>query len=78
MAIEEINIEELAVKLETGEPLTAIEVATVAGLVRIAAKTLAGASKGGKAKRKFKSDKDRYDFHNRKRKEKRKADREAI
>lgn len=35
-------------------------------------------SKGGKANKKFASDKERYAFHNAKRKKKRKADKEEI
>ncbi len=73
--IEETTSEQLAAKLETGEPLTAIEGKTAAGLMRIAAKVLSG--KKGRPK-KFESDAERYAFHNAEKKKKRKANREEI
>jgi hypothetical protein len=70
--IEEITSEQLAAKLETGEPLTVAERKMVAKLLKNLARPNAGRPK------KFATKQDRWDFHNAKRKEKRKADKEEI
>ncbi|MGI8556491.1 MAG: hypothetical protein ACR2LT_09080 [Pyrinomonadaceae bacterium] len=69
---EETTSEQLAAKLETGEPLTTLDRKKAANLLRNLARPNAGRPK------KFSTKQERWDFHNAERAKKRKADKEEI